>query len=454
MTQTTRRIFLQSTAAATTATGATMMALPAVARAHGANERIRVGLLGLGGRMRSHVTALAQMTNDNVEIAAICDCDQQKLDNAGKTYPELAGKQLRRFTDMHELFADRSIDAVSIALGDRWHALSTIWACQAGKHVYVEKPGTHNLFEGRQMVAAARKYDRMVQHGTQNRSSPNIREGIQKLHDGVLGNVYMARGLDYKIRGNLGRITDSPVPAGLDWDKWLGPKPMHPYSSFWHRRWYWLLQLSSGCFANQAVHELDILRWGLQLDEHPTLVSAVGGKYVHDDDRTSPTHMAIQYQFGDAGPMVTYEHRSWYTNSEAGFRDQYPFVQPGFPVGTIFFGDKGYQIFPDYSSYHSFLGPKGEPGPSRAEEGHPMADLPHFQNWVAAIRSGRRQDLHADIAEGHRSMALCLLARTSYQLGRPLRFDPKTERVLDDAQADRMLNAPDYRDPYRVPKDV
>jgi predicted dehydrogenase len=448
-----RRNFLKSSAAAAAA-GTSIFNLPAIARSRAPHDTIRVGLLGLGGRMQSHVRALAQMADEHVEIVAICDCDQQKLNNAEKIFPDLAGKPLARYADMREMLDDPSIDAVSNSLGDRWHALSTIWACQAGKHVYVEKPGSHNLFESRQMVAAARKYQRMVQHGTQNRSSPNIMEGIQRMKDGVVGAVYMGRGLDYKIRGDLGRIRPSPVPDGLDWDKWLGPTAEKPYSQFWHRRWYWLLELSSGCFANQAVHELDILRWGLGLHSHPTLVSAIGGQYVHDDDRTSPTHMAIQYQFGDGQPLVTYEHRSWYTNSEAGFRDQYPFVQPDFPVGTIFLGEEGYVIFPDYSSYYTFLGPKNEPGPSKAAEGHPMEDLPHFQNWVAAIRSGRHEDLNADIEEGHKSMALCLLARTSYQVGRPLRFDPATETVLEDDEANTMLNHPVYRTPYVVPREV
>ena len=447
-----RREFLKKSAVAA---GAAIVAAPAIAKSsNSANDHIRIGLLGLGGRMRSHVRALDQMADENVEIVAICDCDQSKLDSATKTYPELEGKKLTVYTDMRKMFDDPSIDAVSNALGDRWHALSTIWACQAGKDVYVEKPGTHNLFEGRQMVAAARKYDRMVQHGTQNRSSPNIMEGIAKLKEGIVGEVYMARGIDYKLRGNLGRINPGPVPPGLDWDQWLGPKPMRPYSNFWHRRWYWNLELSSGCFANQAVHELDILRWGLGLDTHPTHVSATGGKFVHEDDRTSPTHVAMSYRFAPAQTMVTYEHRSWYTNSEAGFRNPYPFVQPDFPVGTIFFGSEGYMILPDYSSYYTFFGPKCEPGPSKAEEGHPMADLPHFQNWVAAIRSRNHEVLNADVEEGHKSMALSLLARTAYQVGRHLQFDPKSETVVGDEEADALLNKPSYREPYRVPDEV
>ncbi len=452
MSETNRRRFLGSSVTATA--GAAIMAAPAVARKRGANDRMRVGLLGLGGRMQAHVQSLTQMADDGVEIVAVCDCDQKKLDNAELIYPDLKGKKFDRYTDMRKMFDDRSIDAISCAIGDRWHALSTIWACQSGKHVYVEKPGTHNLFEGRQMVAAARKYKRMVQHGTQNRSSPNIMEGIQKLKEGVIGDVYMARGIDYKIRGNLGRVNPGRVPEGLDWSRWLGPKAMRPYSKFSHRRWYWILDLSSGCFANQAVHELDILRWGLGLNEHPTFVSAVGGKFVHEDDRTAPTHVAITYQFAGGKPMVTYEHRSWYTSSEAGFRDTYPFVQPDFPVGTIFFGEEGYMIFPDYSSYYTFLGRKREPGPSKSEEGHPMANLPHFQNWVEAIRAGDHRLLAADIEEGHKSTALSLLARTSYQVGRPLQFDPATEKVIGDDEANALLNEPEQRKPYIVPKQV
>jgi predicted dehydrogenase len=312
----------------------------------------------------------------------------------------------------------------------------------------------HNLFEGRQMVAAARKYKCMVQHGTQNRSSPNIMEGIAKLKEGLIGDVYMARGIDYKIRGNLGRVKSSPAPEGLDWNAWLGPKPMREYSEFWHRRWYWNLELASGCFANQAVHELDILRWGLGLDQHPTEVTCSGGKFVHEDDRTSPTHVATTYRFGDAKPLVTYEHRSWYTNSEAGFRDKYPFVQANFPVGTIFFGSKGYMIFPDYSSYYTFFGPKSEPGPSKSEEEHPMVNRTHFENWAEAIRNRDHRKLSADIEEGHKSMVPCLLARAAFQVGRHLKFDPKTEKVIGDVEADRLLNKPEYRSPYVVPKDV
>jgi predicted dehydrogenase len=414
-----------------------------------------VGLVGLGGRMASHVRSLTELAGEeNVEIVAICDCDQNKLDSATKRYPELAGKRLKIFTEMRKMFDDPAIDAISNALGDRWHSLSTIWACQAGKDVYVEKPGTTNLFEGRQMVAAARKYECIVQHGTQNRSSPNIHEGMAKLREGAIGRLYMARAIDYKIVGNLGRIKPAPVPQGLDWDQWLGPKPMRPYSEFWHRRWMYNPELANGGFANQIIHELDMVRWGLGLNEHPSEVTAVGGKFVHEDDSADPSNIAATYRFGKPEPLVTSEHRSWYTCSEAGFRDKYPFVQPNFPVGVIFFGTLGYMIFPDYSSYYTFLGPKGEPGPYKSAEGHPMTDTPHFKNWLTAVRSRDRSLLNAEISEGHKSMALALLARASYESGRPVKFDPASERVIGDAKADAFLNQPQYRPPYVVPSQV
>ncbi len=465
MENTNRREFLRSSAAAAAASA---FAAPAIAKDKAsANDRVRVALLGLGGRMHWHVRALAQMT-DEVEIVAVCDCDQKKLDSAAKAMPALEGKKLTTYTDMRKMFDDKSIDAVDISLGDRWHALSTIWACQAGKDVYVEKPPAHNLFESRQMVAAARKYNRMVQVGMQMRSSPNIIEGIQKLKEGVVGDVYMARGVDFKLRGNLGTIKPSPVPAGLDWDKWLGPKPMHEYSTFWHRRWYFNLELANGPFANQAVHLLDVIRWGLGLEEHPTRVTATCGTFVHEDDRTSPTHTALTFQFDKPKTYVTYEHRSWYTNSEAGFRDEYPFMQRDFPVGTIFLGSKGYLIFPDYSSYRTFLGLKCKPGPKKVFDWFSekvnvdsarvnldsLIDVPHFQNWIAACRARDHKVLSADIEDGHKSMALCLLARTAYQVDRPVNFDPATETITGDEEADAMLNKPTYREPYVVPNQV
>jgi predicted dehydrogenase len=448
-----RRSFLKTS----TAAAVSPVAAPLVAQnIQGANERIRIGLVGLGGRMRSHVAALAELAEPmNIEIAAICDCDQQRLAEAEKHYPPLAGKKLLRFTDQRKLFEDKSIHAVSFATQDHWHALQTIWACQAGKDVYIEKPPSHNIWEGRTMVEAARKYGRIVQVGTQCRSSPHIIEGIRKLREGIIGDVYMARGMSYKIRGHLGKHKPTPVPPGLDWDAWVGPAEMVEYSPFMHRRWYWISNFASGDTANQTVHQIDIIRWGLGLETAPTKVQSMGGRFppAADDDADTPNTQTFSCQWEGQNVLVTFEIRHWYTPNEAGFRDQYPFVDHHNVVGVIFFGTKGYMIIPDYSSYRTFFGPKCEPGPFAHTPGEPMMDKEHFANWIQAIRSRKPEDLTADILTGHISCTICHLAKIAYQLGRTVRFDPKTEQFPGDEEANRLLRRK-YRPPYVVPEQV
>ena len=458
MSKTNRRNFVKASAVAAGA-AATMSFPTLVLGQRGANDRIRVGLVGLGGRMHSHVGSLAALAqSDNVEIAAICDCDQSKLDTAGKSYPELANLKLKTYTDQRKLFDDKSIDAISFSTQDHWHALQTIWACQAGKHVYVEKPPTWCIWEGRKMVEAARKYGCMVQVGTQNRSSPNVREGIQKLKEGVIGKLYMGRAISYKLRGNLGKHKPVPVPAGLNWDGWVGPAKMVEYSEFHHRRWYWIENFASGDAANQLVHDVDKVRWGLGLQDHPVTVMCLGDRYVpgDNDDADTPNTLAFLCKWADSNALVTVENRHWYTNSEAQMRDKYPFMAPNQCVGEIFFGSEGYMIIPDYVSYYTFLGEKNEPGPFQtASAGFDWANesVPHFQNWMAAIRSGKHEDLNADIEEGHKSTTVCHLAKISAKLGRSVHFDPKTERFVNDPEADKFLKR-EYRAPYVIPEQV
>ncbi|HPP53026.1 MAG TPA: Gfo/Idh/MocA family oxidoreductase, partial [Thermoguttaceae bacterium] len=389
------------------------------------------------------------------EIAAICDCDQQKLAEAEKHYPQLAGKKLLRYSEQRKLFEDKSIHAVSFSTQDHWHALQTIWACQAGKDVYIEKPPSHNIWEGRKMVEAVRKYGRIVQVGTQCRSSPNIIEGIRKLREGIIGDVYMARGMTYKIRGHLGKHKPTQPPPGLDWDAWVGPAEMVEYSPFMHRRWYWISNFASGDTANQTVHDIDIIRWGLGLETAPTKVQSMGGRFppAADDDADTPNTQTFSCQWEGKDLLVTFEIRHWYTPSEAGFRDQYPFVDHSNVVGVIFFGTKGYMIIPDYSSYRTFFGPKCEPGPYAHTPGEPMMDKEHFANWIQAMRSRKPEDLTADILTGHLSCSICHLAKIAYKLGRTIQFDPKTEQFPGDEEANRLLKRK-YRPPYIVPEQV
>ena len=321
MTDTARRSFLKTSAA----TAASTFAAPAFLRAQNVNDRVRVAVVGMGGRSNAHAESLIELEGEGsqgVDFVGVCDCDKAKLDKAVTAWSDRAGHKVTGYDDMRRVLDDDSVDAVTFATPNHWHSLCVIYGCQAGKDVYVEKPGSHNIFEGRKMVESARRYDRIVQHGTQCRSSANIVEGIQKLHDGIIGDVYLARGIAYKIRGNLGQHAPRPVPDGLDWDAWCGPAPVHEFSNFQHRRWHWIWDYGNGEIGNQGVHQFDILRWGLNLDTHPTTVSAVGTNYmqenVHMSSTETPGVLTATMKWPD-GLLIEFEVRDWYTNAEAGF---------------------------------------------------------------------------------------------------------------------------------------
>jgi predicted dehydrogenase len=303
------------------------------------------------------------------------------------------------------------------------------------------------------MVEAARKYGRMVQHGTQCRASPKIREGIEKLQAGVIGRVYMARGIAFKVRAG-GRKTPQPVPPGMHWDLWLGPAQEEPYNQLCIGRWRFLKNYGNGEIGDQGVHQLDIIRWGLGLETHPSRVQSMGGRLAHpDDDEDTPGNQVFACQYAGKNLLVQFETRDWYTDSEAGMGVEYPFVDHHNVVGVIFFGSDGYMIIPDYSSYYTFLGAKRTPGPSGSVPGNPMMDTDQFRNWIAAVRSRRSGDLMAEIAEGHLSASMAHLANIAYATGRTLEFDAQTERFAGDEEANRLLTRP-YRSPYVVPQQV
>ncbi len=442
---TTRRHFLLAASAATLAA--------ATATAKDSNSRLRVALIGLGGRARRHLTAFLELAGDNVELAALCDVDALALAGNVAEVERQTKRKPAAYDDMRRVFDDKSIDAVSFATPNHWHALGTIWACQAGKDVYVEKPASHNIYEGRMAVKAARKYGRIVQHGTQCRSSVKIREGIEQLHKGVIGRVYMARGMAYKTRQDL-KLTSGKPPAGLDLNQWCGPAPVRnfavkPRGFQWHSLWNY----GNGEIGNQGVHQMDVIRWGMQLDEHPSRIQSMGGTYVHKGDQETPGVQTATFQYKDRDILVDFAVRDGYTPTEAGMGDAYPFVDGRNAVGVIFFGTEGYMIFPDYSSYRTFLGPKRAPGPSTSDRSDPMVDLPHFKNFLQAVRSRKQDQLTAEIEEGHKSAALCHLANIAYRLGRTVEFDPAKERFVSDAEADKMLSR-EYRKPFVVPAEV
>ena len=438
---------------------AAAMTFPSIVRARNLNSKLRVAVIGMGGRANAHTSSLSELekeTSLNIELAGVCDCDQRKTDNAVRACKEKTGHDVVGYDDMRRVLDDKSIDAVTYATPNHWHALGVIWGCQAGKDVYVEKPGSHNIFEGRKMVEAARKYDRIVQHGTQCRSSPNIIEGMRHLHDGLIGDVYFGRGIAYKIRRSHGKNESKPAPDGLRWDAFCGPAPLRPYSSFSQSKWHWIWDFGNGEIGNQGVHQMDLLRWGMKLDKHPTTVSAMGTNYIQEkhfsSDAETPGLLSSMLKWPD-GKMITFEVRDWYTNAEAGFRDQYPFVQKNFPVGAIFLGTKGTMIFPDYSSYYSFLGENREAGPSAFQPGSPISDTPHFRNWLTAVRTRNRSILSAEILEGHMSSSLCHLSNIAYRVDETLHFDATAEQFKANEKAAALATRP-ARPPYDVPTSV
>ena len=454
----TRRDFLKTTGKTTAGLAALggITFLPRPEKVFGANDRVRIAVCGLRNRGNDHLHGYSHVPN--AEIAALCDVDQEIMN---KRRGEVGGNP-QTFSDVRKLLQDKSIDAISIATPNHWHSLIAIWACQAGKDVYVEKPCSHNFWEGRQLVRAAQKYNRVVQHGTQIRSSPAIQEAIKGLHDGgMIGEVYLARGLCYKWRDTIGHAAPEPVPSGVDYDLWTGPAPLKPFTrNRFHYNWHWIWDTGNGDLGNQGIHQVDVARWGLGL-KFPNRVSAVGGHFLFDDDEQTPNALCCAFEFDlpdGKRKMMEFEVRHWITNNEAGIgRGGLVALKKRLfgnrnAIGNIFYGANGYLATGDEDawSYETWLGRDEKSGP----HGHAEGD--HFGNFINCVRSRKKEDLNAPIEEGHISAALVHLANASYRLGRSLRFDPQTEQVIDDDEANKLLRDGDrgYRAPFVVPEEV
>ena len=408
-----------------------------------ANDTIRVACVGVRSQGQSHIRAYAKMPN--VQIAALCDVDESVL-SARQTDVEKMGKpRPAGYTDFRKLLEDKSIDAVSIATPNHHHTLQTIWACQAGKDVYVEKPCSHDMFEARQISVVMEKYGRIVQHGTNSRSGI-AREAIQKIRGGLVGDVYMARGLCFKWRDTIGRAPVAPVPAGVHYDLWLGPAPEHPFTrNRFHYNFHWFWDYGNGDFGNQGIHQLDVARWGLGVT-YPTKVSAIGAHVMFDDDQETPNVLTATYEFDNAGKkkLLVFEVRHWITNHEAGMGENG--TSPN-TVGTIFYGPNGYVAVwdEDHGRYTSSLGKEQQPGPSGQDLGN------NWANFISAVRSRKRSDLNAPIEEGAISTVLLHLANISYRVGRTIYFDAATFTCRGDEEANALFRR-HYRPPFEVPE--
>lgn len=426
-----RRKFIQKAAI-----GTAVLGLPTLipSRALGANDRLRVAVIGINGRGKDHIAGFSKL--ENVEVATLCDVDDVVLQKTATDFETKYNRKVKTEGDLRKVYDDKDIDAVSIATPNHWHALAAIWACQAGKDVYVEKPACHNLYEGRKLVEAASKYNRIVQHGVQLRSSVAIQEAIQHLRDGLIGKVYMARGTVYKWRADIGNLGPSPVPQGLNWDLWQGPAQAREFSkNYVHYNWHWFWDYGNGDIGNQGIHETDLCMWGLDVGL-PEVITSAGGKFLWNDCKETPEVLTSTYHYPKQGKIIEFEVRPWMTNKEDGVE-----------VGNIFYGDKGYMVINGYSDYKTYLGRNREPGPARNAGGD------HYKNFTDAIRAKDKKMLNGPVETAHLAASLAHLGNIAYRLGRTLHFDPQKEMFVGDKDANAMLTRK-YRAPYVVPTTV
>jgi predicted dehydrogenase len=464
-----RREFLQRSTIGTA--GLTVGGLGFSAKSYaaikGANERLNVAVLGIRNQGTVHLREFCGLkASHNVQVRTVCDPDEALFPAAVKLVEEKTGVKPATEPDLRRVFADQAIDAVAIAAPNHWHALATVWACQAGKHVYVEKPVSHNIWEGRKMVEAGRKYGVRLQVGLMNRSARNVREAIAFLQGGGIGDLYLARALCFKARDSYGWSPDSAPPAGLHYDLWLGPAPWRPYNEKrGHYNWHWYWDTGNGDTGNTGPHQLDIARWGLGKKVHPVSVYSAGGIYgynredvapekrtkgtrvyggveTYGHDKTTqetPNTQTATYRYAD-GTLLEMETRGRYTNHEGS---------KGQEVGNLFYGTEGWLELGG-NTWKAFRRRGKEPF-AGSKDG--VKEGSHWANFIDAVRSGKNETLHCDILEGHLSTTLCHLANISYLVGRSLQFAGDTEKFVRDPEADAHLKRV-YRPPYVVPEKV
>ena len=382
-------------------------------------SRVGVAVIGLHGRGLEHVDAYTY--DDGVEIAALCDVDESTFASAQAKLRERGRPAARQYTDLRRLLEDKQVDALSIAMPNHWHALVGIWAMQGGKDVYVEKPVSHNISEGRRLEQARLKYNRICQAGTQSRSSTAHRQAIQYIRDGKIGRVLLARGLCYKRRKSIGHYPDGPTPRGVDYDLWLGPAPQRPFNqNRFHYNWHWNWEYGNGDIGNQGIHQMDIARWALDKGLPPSAIS-LGGRFGYVDDGQTPNTQLALLDYGDA--QVLFEVRGL---------ESPPVMEVS--VGNIIYGTEGFVALPNEDAgYAIAFDNKGAVVQKFRGGGN------HFANFIAAVRSRRQSDLNCPILEGHLSSAMCHLANISYRLAGPQSFGPRTDALGDNVDLREAL---------------
>ncbi len=418
-----RRQFLQTSAVSLTS----LTALQYAGAASKPNERIRLAVIGVRGRGRGLIRGFSSLKN--VEIAYICDPDSNVIPRAVKEIKN-QNRVPKTIPDFRDALKDKDVDAIAIATPDHWHALATILGCQAKKHVYVEKPISHNLIEGQKMIEAARKHKRVVQVGTQRRSAAHLKKAVDYIQSGKLGKIPFVKTW---IAGNRKPAPAKPngaVPKGVNYDLWLGPAPKRPFNeNHFHYKWHWFWEYGTGELGNNGIHALDLARWLVGLDA-PNKISSGGGRYFYGDARVTPDTQVATFDFDKT--CLVWEHRFWAKTGNAGA-----------PFGVIVYGEKGTMVVTS-KGWHIVDGEKHE-------EKAVSYELPHLQNFLDCIREGGTPN--ASIEEGHKSTRLCHLGNIAYRTGHTLQFDAKTETLKGDAQANKLLGRT-YRKGFELPREI
>lgn len=421
--QTSRRRFLQESGA-----GLTLLAAGVGEAADPPPRKVVIGVIGTGGMGTGHVKALS--ARPDVEIAWLCDVDQKRRDAAVQIVEEATGRRPRAEGDLRRVLDDRSVEAVWIATPDHWHAPAAILALDAGKHVYVEKPCCHNIREGRLMIEAASRSKKLLQVGTQSRSTDVVRAGIERVLAGEIGDVLVAKAWNSQLRGTIGKSQPSEPPAHLDFDTWVGPAPLVPYRpNLLPGVWRWWYDFGCGDMGNDGVHDIDVACWGLGVKSLPMTISCLGGKYFFDDDQQFPdTQYAVFEYPAENRPggrkQLIFEQRIWS-----------PYVQEGYENGAAFYGTKGLLVM-GHTIGWKLYGPRNK---LIAEQSGAADLVAHHTNFLDCIR-GSAAALNADIVAGYHSAGLVHLANIAARVGRVLHFDVEAEQIVGDSEANAMLS--------------
>ena len=417
----TRRDFVKSSMAASVT-----LALP-FSRARGANGSLRVAVVGMKGRGRGLSGGFHDIPG--VRVAALCDVDGNVLDGEVKKFRD-RNEKVNAYADYRRMLENKSIDVVAIATPDHWHVPLAAFSVIAGKDVYVEKPLSHTISEGRLLVNLAHKYGRIIQHGTQSRSAEGLTDAVEYLRSGKLGKIRMAKAINSQLRRPIGRVPDSETPAHVNYDLWLGPAPKRPFNrNRFHYNWHWFWDYGTGDTGNDGIHQIDIARWGLGV-ELPKAVSCSGGQLFYNDDHQTPDTLIATFEYDDV--YLMYEMRLWT-----------PYKLEGHDNGNIFYGDNGKMSIGRNGWQVTFKDGSKGPGGGRGDESH-------IGNFIKAVRSRKVSDLNADVKAGHHSAVLCHLANIAMRVGQRLKFDTKQERFMGNAEANAYLTKK-YRKGYELP---